>query len=196
MKLKKMSTIALSLLLASSLVACGAEEGTADPKTKASQSKAGSLGYAKQLSNDLPWLTEDHIELSDDSSSFIKANETLFSSNKKADLNELKKQTDSTISAIHLFKSVTPYLSNIVSVKGTVISIEEISEDGPMVTNVDVTDEEGNTYSYISYKKTKDIFDGDVVEFWGTPLGVYSFDNVSGGLTNSIAIFGGQIEKR
>ncbi len=36
MKLKKMSTIAFSLLLASSLAACGGRESAANPKTKAS----------------------------------------------------------------------------------------------------------------------------------------------------------------
>lgn len=86
--------------------------------------------------------------------------------------------------------------SSFISVKGTVISIEETSQDGPTISNTDIIDTEGNIYSYISYKSSDDILEGDVVEFLGTPLGVYSFDNVSGGLTNSIAIFGGQIEKR
>ncbi len=86
--------------------------------------------------------------------------------------------------------------SSFISVKGTVISIKETSQDGPTISNADIIDAKGNIYSYISYKSTGDILDGDVVEFWGIPLGTYSFDNVSGGLTNSIAIFGGQIEKR
>ena len=86
--------------------------------------------------------------------------------------------------------------SSFISVKGTVISIEETSQDGPTISNTDIIDTEGNIYSYISYKSSGDILDGDAVEFWGTPLGVYSFDNVSGGLTNPIAIFGDQIEKR
>lgn len=198
MKFKKIALLASTLLLSTTLVACGDSEGsngTKDPKTAAKEKETATLGYTDLLAKDIPWITENSLTLSETSRTYIDKNEALFSAKKKSDIAKLKKKEDTTITSKHLNKNVKPYLEKVVSFKGTVISVEENTERDEPFSYVHVYDEAGQSYSYLTYQTTGDILEEDTVQFWGVPLGVYSFENVSGGATNAIAIFGGTIEK-
>jgi hypothetical protein len=58
-----------------------------------------------------------------------------------------------------------------------------------------VMDDEEFSYEVILYKSTGDILEEDYVQFWGVPVGPYSFENVSGGSTNVQVFMGSHIEK-
>ena len=90
-------------------------------------------------------------------------------------------------------KNVTPYLENIISVSGTVISIEEYPENN--VTLVHVTDDDLNSYVGLMYKLADDVFEEDYVTLWGAPIGPWHFENIAGGTTNVQFLATSHIEK-
>lgn len=211
MKFKKTAILASTLLLSATLVACGSDEsseGMKDTKTEAKSNESTDnnksknkedqpnlIGYSKLLAQDVPLITNETLQLQKKSYLYIQNNESLFSGKKQSDIAKLKSQEDASITSKHLNKNAIPYLEKIVSFQGEVISVEENTDRDEPFSYVHVYDEAGQSYSYLTYQTTGDILEGDWVQFWGTPLGKYSFENVSGGFTNAIVIFGGTIEK-
>jgi hypothetical protein len=66
--------------------------------------------------------------------------------------------------------------------EGDVVTVEEKNLDNNEVVLVTpIIDEDGISYQIIVYKSTGNILEEDRVRFWGLPLGVSSFENVSGG---------------
>jgi hypothetical protein len=152
--------------------------------------------YAEGLKEDLAFLTENQLELSQESYDFIVANHTLFPAKTNADIEKAKKMTDSSINVKLLNKNVQPYLSKVASFEGDVVTVEEKPlENGDTLSVTHVLDDEMYSYQVLMYKSTGDILEGDRVRFWGVPVGPSSFENVSGGTTNVQNFFGAHIEK-
>lgn len=152
--------------------------------------------YAEALIDDLKLLTEDQLELSQESYDFIVANHTLFPAKTDEAIAAAKQKVDSSITIKHLNKNPQPYFQKIASFQGDVVSIEEEPlENGETIAVVHVFDDEMNSYQVLMYKSTGDILEDDVVRFWGVPVGGSSFENVSGGITNVQNFFGSHIEK-
>jgi len=96
-----------------------------------------------------------------------------------------------------LNKNPQKYFGKLLTFKGQVISIDEEvdSSDDTAISYVQIADDKDYDYTIIMTKASDDILEDDYVQFWGMPVGGYSFENVSGGYTNSQAFYGSHIEK-
>lgn len=145
----------------------------------------------------LPAFTDNNLELQEVSYKFITENSNLLPALDVAEVNKAKELTDATINIKHLNKNATPHFEKFLSATGSVINVEEdVIESGQTVAIVHVMDDDFNSHIVIIMKSTGDILEDDTVQFWGVPVGPYSFENVSGGYTNSQVYFGSHIEKK
>jgi hypothetical protein len=174
------------------------EETTTKDTSTAQEKQPPSQGeiIAAQFKANYPALTDNQVELDQSSIDFIKNNYTLFPAQTDADINKVKSMTDSSIDARLLNKNPSPYFQKIASYEGTVISVEEKQLDKTTTISLThVMDDNEQSYQVLMYKSTGNILENDRVRFWGAPVGVSSFENVSGGSTNVIDFAGSQIEK-
>jgi hypothetical protein len=152
--------------------------------------------FAEGFKHDITIITENNLELSQESYDFMVANHTLLPAMTDADITKVKGLVDPSISYKLLNKNAAPYFSKFVSFTGSVVRVEETQvESGDTVSLTHVMDDEFNSYQLFMYKGTGDILEEDSVQFWGVPVGISSFENVSGGTTNVQVIFGSHIEK-
>ncbi|WP_462410632.1 hypothetical protein [Neobacillus sp. Marseille-QA0830] len=222
--MKKVLFFLVSLLLVAGLTACGSDSKTTSAKSsddKASEETTSETTsskeqateetaaedaeddtpsadeiYAYGLSQDLPAITEDNLELDQVSYDFIVKNHTLFPAKTPEAVQKAKQMTDSSVNYKLLNKNAAPYFEKVVSFEGTVISVEEQNLDNNEVVSLThLMDDEGNSYQVIMYNSTGDLLEEDQARFWGLPLGASSFENVSGGTTNVQVFFGSAIEK-
>ncbi len=112
---------------------------------------------------------------------------------------ELKKEAeslvDTEVTSRHIFKNITPYLEKMIKVSGYVAQIEEDETDIGTVAEIHIIDENGNSMIGIYFGSTGDILDGDFVTMRGVPSAIYSFDNISGGITNAVLLAASTIQK-
>ena len=128
--------------------------------------------------------------VSDASISFIDAHENFFPTQTEADLQALEPFIDRSVEYKHLTKSITPYLSNIISIPN--VSVSQIFETplaGHTITSMLALNQDGNCF-VIHFDRALDIYEGDTISLYGLPIATSSFDNVSGGTTNNIVIYG------
>lgn len=174
------------------------EETTTKDTSTAQEKQPPSQGelIAEQFKTDFPAVTDKQVDLDQSSYDFIKNNYTLFPAQTDADINKVKSMTDSSIDARLLNKNPNPYFQKIASYEGTVISVEEKQLDKTTTVSLThVMDDNEQSYQVLMYKSTGNVLENDRVRFWGAPVGVSSFENVSGGSTNVIDFAGSQIEK-
>lgn len=212
--MKRISLFAVVSILAIILAACGANEKADSPKSEKNEETTNveestdvaetptepeipqEAINAEGFKADLKALTEDQLELSQESYDFIVANNSLFPAKTKETIAEVKKKVDSSINAKQLNKNPQPYFKKIASFQGSVVTIQETPLDnGETVSVFHVLDDNMNSYQVLMYKTTGDILEEDVVRFWGAPVGASSFENVSGGTTNVQNFFGSHVEK-
>lgn len=170
-----------------------------EPKDKAKPKQESSYTtYVDYLKSVVPRMTEDNLELSTKSYSFIEKNQKLFPAFKEEDINKAKQMTDSTINVKLLNKNVEPYLEKMLSFEGNVVTIEETSvpNSKDVMSLVHVIDDSGDSYQVLLFKTSGDILEEDRVQFWGAPIGPSYFENVSGGTTNVQVFAGSHIEKK
>lgn len=152
--------------------------------------------YALLAKESIPLITENNLELQEKSFNFITKNYKLFPAKTDSDVKQVKKMTDTSITAKHLNKNVMPYLEKMVSFQGTVVTIEETPiENNETITLIHVMDDNMQSYQILMFKSVENVFEGDNIRFWGTPVGPSSFDNVSGGTTNVQVLIGSNVEK-
>ena len=164
-------------------------------KKKAKENKEHSK-YADSFVNDIGIMTEERLALSDESYDFIVKNYSLFPALNDADVEKAKSTADSSISSKHLNKNAQPYFQKVATFAGTVISVEEApAEVSETISLTHVIDNDGQSYQVFMYKGTGEILEDDTVRFWGVPVGLSSFENVSGGTTNVQVFLGSHIEK-
>lgn len=152
--------------------------------------------YAEAFKEDILILSENMLELTQESYDFIVSNHTLFPAKTDEAIAEVKGQADTSLTIKHLNKNPQPYFQTMTTFQGYVVSVEEESlGNGETVAIVHVLDDDLNSYQLLIYKSTGDILEEDNVQFWGLPVGGSSFENVSGGTTNVQNFFGAHIEK-
>jgi type III secretory pathway component EscR len=151
--------------------------------------------YADMADFYIPALTDNNLELSDVTFEYFKTNNKLFPAITLADIDQAKKITDSSIASKHLNKNAGPYLDKMVTFSGTIVSIEENTENDETTTVIHIIDNDMQSYQILLFKPAGDVFEDDVVRFWGVPVGPSSFDNVSGGTTNVQFLVGSHVEK-
>ncbi|MCY1689916.1 hypothetical protein OVA29_03065 [Exiguobacterium sp. SL14] len=170
-----------------------------EPKDKAKPKQVSSdTTYVDYLKSVVPRMTEDNLEISSKSYSFIEKNQKLFPAFKEEDINKAKQMTDSTVNVKLLNKNVEPYLEKMLSFEGNVVTIEETSvpDSKDVMSLVHVIDDAGDSYQVLLFKTSGDILEEDRVQFWGAPIGPSYFENVSGGTTNVQVFAGSHIEKK
>lgn len=151
---------------------------------------------ADSFEEDIKLITEERLTLSKESHEFILENHSLFPAKTETDIEKVKNTVDSSITAKHLNKNAQPYFQKLATFQGTVISVEEFpAEVSETISVTHVMDNEGQSYQIFMYKGTGDILEEDTVRFWGAPMGLSSFENVSGGFTNVQFFLGSHIEK-
>ncbi|GAA0386651.1 hypothetical protein [Paenibacillus motobuensis] len=104
-------------------------------------------------------------------------------------------EADASITTKHLFKNINPYLDKMVTISGYVIDIEEEEADYGTIADIHIMDEYGNSVVGIYLSSTGDILEDDYVTMTGVPTEIYSFDNISGGVTNAVFFTVSTIEK-
>lgn len=174
------------------------DDNTAEEKSEETLEESISVDatYAEGFKHDITVVTNNSLELSQKSYDFIVSNHTLLPAMTDGDVTKVKSLVDPSISYKLLNKNVAPYYSKFASFTGNVVSVEETQiESGDTVSLTHVIDDEFNSYQVFMYKGTGDILEEDRVQFWGIPVGVTSFENVSGGTTNVQLFFGSHIEK-
>lgn len=151
---------------------------------------------ADAAKSDLLLITDDQLELQQESYDFIVANQDLLPATNDENIAKVKGLVDSSISYKLLNKNVSPYLSKFTTFSGTVVSVEEnVLDSGETISLTHILDDEYNSYQILMYKTTGDILEEDVVQFWGVPVGSSSFENVSGGTTNVQNFIGSHMVK-
>lgn len=173
-------------------------EQAVEKKTEEAPAKApenSNTFYADALKEELPLLTEDQVQLTQESYDFIVANSNLLPAKGTEDINTLKEKTQAVDLKL-LNKNVAPYYSTLTSFEGYVVQIEEENYDnGETASWMNIGDENGNNQIYYSYKGTGDILEEDHVKFYGLPIGKYSYETLEGGYQNAQVFFGGHVEK-
>ncbi|WP_336077896.1 hypothetical protein [Paenibacillus sp. 203] len=200
--LKKVLSIAL---LSVALTACGsnfketttrsgssstsfATEQTASNENTAQQASTDHQVTDKQylfaefMKDGTPVLTEDQASMEQTSYDFIVKNSDLFPSTGKSKVINL---VDKSVTTKHLNKNLNLYLNKFVKITGDVIDIEEDNIPIGTTAIVYISDENDNTVMAVYPGASGEIFEGDVATVIGVPIANFSYENVSGGYTNT-----------
>jgi hypothetical protein len=151
--------------------------------------------YANLAKDLIPEFTDKNLELDDKTFDFISNHSKLFPAKTPEDIQQVKNLTDTTIESKHLNKNVSPYLDKMVVFSGSVVNIEENKVGDESITLVHILDDDLQSYQILLFKPADNVFEDDQVKFWGVPVGPSSFDNVSGGTTNTQFFVGADLEK-
>lgn len=135
-----------------------------------------------------PLITSDAAVLEQTSYDFFVEQSELFPASTAELRKKAKSLVDSKITTRHLNKNVANYYDKFVQVSGEVISVEEDNSLGSTFAIVHVMDDNGNNIIAVYPSSTGDLLDGDYATVIGAPIANFSFENVSGGYTNSTLI--------
>lgn len=105
---------------------------------------------------------------------------------------------DADLDYKHISKNESLYGNKMMILPtATVVQIqEEDLGNSVILTDINMVDNDGHQY-YVLYRGTlKDIFEDDVVEVFGLPLGNSSFTNTDGGETLVVVIAGANVTKQ
>lgn len=127
---------------------------------------------------------------------YIVKNYTLFPAVTPETQKKAIAEVNPNIDSRHLFKNINPYLEQMIEVSGYVVEImEEEIDEGLTVTEIHIIDDYDNSiFGYYAHT-TGDILQDDYVTMRGVPATYYSFENISGGTTNSVLMGISTIEK-
>ena len=131
--------------------------------------------------------------ISEKASEFLMWCPDLFSTTK---FKKIKDYINYDISYKHIAKNASKYGDSLMCISPAYViscSETEIDEDTTL-TELQLQDNDGNDYMVI-YIGTVDVFENDIVECYGLPLGTSSFENISGGTTLAIIVAGSYINK-
>lgn len=125
---------------------------------------------------------------------FINQNPALFPCKDKKNL---EKYIDSSLEYKMIAKNQNKYGDKLMYVSAAyVVNVAENNyEDGTSLTEIQAIDEDANMYYVIYVGTLDDIYQEDAIEIYGSPIGMTSYENVSGGTTIPVVIAGSYIEK-
>ncbi|KJD45510.1 hypothetical protein [Paenibacillus terrae] len=157
-------------------------ENTAQQSSTNNQVTDQQYLFAEFMKNGTPVLTEDQASMERASYDFIVKNSDLFPSTDKSKVINL---VDKSVTTKHLNKNLNLYLNKFVKISGDVIDIEEDNIAAGTMAIVYISDENDNTVMAVYPGASGDIFEGDVATVIGVPIVNFSYENVSGGYTNT-----------
>lgn len=115
---------------------------------------------------------------------------------KKNSIDGLETLVDSTLEYKMLTKNIDKHGDTLLYLpEAYVLSIEETDMEDGTFTEMHLLDENENSYYVLSLLAYDDVYEGDVVSFYGLPLGQTSFENISGGTTLAVVAAGCYVEK-
>lgn len=152
--------------------------------------------YGDALNSIFDDLTEGSIQFDDSQIDVILENTDYLPAENDEDIDAVKQKAQA-IDYRLLNKNPQKYFGKLLTFKGQVLSIDEEIDpsDDTAISYLQIVDDEDHDYTIIMIKAAEDILEDDYVQFWGMPVGGYSFENVSGGYTNAQAFYGSHIEK-
>lgn len=213
--MKKFFYLLFVLVFSVSLFACddadsssaGKDAGDEKPAEKEDKDKSDKGKEKEETINDLyaeyaahlmPVITDDQIELTQESYDFFVENHSIFPAKTDNDIEQAKKLYEA-VELKKLNKSISQYYSTVTGYEGEVIQIEEEvieDSDGDILTYANIADDNDNNHTVIMIKSAEDIYEGDQVRFIGTPVGVFNYETLDGGSQNSVIFYGSHIEKK
>lgn len=172
------------------------KEKKEEKERKAAEKEAKKEKVANQYKELVYLLSDKKVDLPSDSYELIMENGKLFPAENKENISKAKEKTTNEIGSKQLNKKVSPYFSEIVTIAGKIINIDETEYDEDTLTYIHMIDDDFNSFEIILLKKADNIFEDDRIRFWGIPVGENKFDNVSGGTTKTQMIVGAHVEKQ
>lgn len=142
----------------------------------------------------VPLIKDSCPKLQQKSYDFLVNNNNLFPAQSNDDKTKLNALIDSSIEYKHLDKNIDDYLEKVISVNGTIVSINEEKIENQTVSILHIMNNNGDSFQVI-YLGKLDMYENDSVKCIGLPVAMNCFANVSGGTTNVALIIGGYIQK-
>lgn len=133
--------------------------------------------------------------LSDTSISFLSDHPSFFPYDAANPVEDIRLFVDTSIEYKMLTKNITKYEASLISMTGlSVIQIFEATFWGNMTTEINAMDTQGNVLTIYYKGELPDVFEQSVINLIGLPVALSGYDNVSGGVTNTIIVLGCQID--
>lgn len=108
---------------------------------------------------------------------------------------DVKKYIDSSIEYKKVEKNQNKFGDKVMKTPECyVIKAEESGKGDNTITEIQMNDSDYNYY-YVVYIGSLDIYKDDTVQVYGIPVGMTSFENVSGGTTVSLVMAGSYVQK-
>lgn len=178
----------------------GDEEETnkqAESENKSEHTDA-SVKNTKYTALELYQAVEDNdvvpFTLNDKARQFLKEHNDYFPT---ANYEHISADIDTSVEYKHVEKTPGTYGDKLMEVQELyVMSIAETDlENGNKFTEMEVVDEQENCYYIIYNGELENVFKEDIVSADILPLGITSYDNVSGGVTHSLVGAGAYVQK-
>lgn len=136
---------------------------------------------------------EPSFNLTEKAANTLEKEEKLFLAN---DNSKLESMTDYSIDNRMLTKNIDKYGDKLISVSDAfVIAINEETIENLTISTIQVNNIDGDIYYVYSLNAHDDVFDGDIVNIHGLPVGKTAYENVSGGSTHAVVLASAYIEK-
>ena len=113
----------------------------------------------------------------------VRENPEFFPAQTRDDIDALSKLVKTGVTYAQMDKNTLKYAGEFFQYQGSIIQVEE----NYGTTFLIVMDDDWNIY-YLMYLAEVGFLKGDTVRFVATPVCTYSYENMSGGTTNSIAM--------
>lgn len=205
MRKKTLLTLALATMMAFSMTACGGGSDAESTQSNSEQQEQVSDENTSEDNSDNIQGVGDWYEyigtITDDLSYTIspKAKEFLNTHQDVAPAKSEKsisKYVDSSVEFKKISKNQNNFGDKIMKVNAAyVIDIKETDlDDGSVLSELQVADDDGNVY-YIIHNDSLEVYKEDTIKFYGIPLGMSGYENVSGGTTNCVVLAGSYVEK-
>ena len=208
MRKKFLLTVGVLATMSFALVGCGSSSSSDSTTTESKKTEASAttgetseentdaasnidgvgdwFEYIGQNSEQLPFT------ISPKAKSFLNDHPEVCSVKK---VNDVKKYMDSSIEYKKVEKNQNRFGDKIMETPECyVIKTEESGKGDNTVTEIQMNDSDYNYY-YVIYVGSLDIYKDDTVQVYGVPVGMTSFENVSGGTTVSLVMAGSYVQK-
>lgn len=202
---KKILALTLAAIMAFSFTACGGNSDTESTQSDSEQEEQVADENTSEVNSDdiqgmgdfykYMGTSSDELSytISPKAEEFINTHEDLVPAKSEDSISDY---VDSSIEFKKVSKNQNNFGDKIMKVnEAYVIDILEdnISEDQPM-SIIQAMDADGNCY-FIIHLDSVEIYKEDTIKFYGVPVGMTSYENVSGGTTISLVIAGSYVEK-
>ena len=182
----------LTIALFSIFAFSGCDDSSSSLSDNSSDTSSENISFLELL-EELQNGSVVPFTINDNAKKMLKENEDLFTGNGVYDLHPF---TDFSLDYRMLSKNIDKYGDKLIFVPELyVMSISETTIGDKIFTETQLMDENEFVYYVFSEASYDDIYEDDIVSFYGLPLGQTSFENVGGGTTLAIVFAGCSMRK-